>query len=106
MSTRETGKKLYGRRGYPADLKKKVLAHLASNETSLRETSKSFNISVPTLMKWRKESLAGEGSLQSGSSKPASTELERLRAEVEQLRAERDRLRRGIAILVGLEVSD
>lgn len=96
-----------GRRGYAADFKQRALNRLASGEVSLRQVAKEFEVSVPTLIKWRKKTqsdakpqAAAEASRRA---RPApGSELERLRAEVEQLKQERDRLRQGIAIIAGI----
>jgi transposase-like protein len=101
--------RLRGRRGYAADFKQRVLSRLASGDVSLRQIAKEFEVSVPTLIKWRKEEkLAGKGQRLAElprTEREPTTELERLRAEVEQLKQERDRLRQGIALLVGIKVA-
>jgi len=100
-----------GRRGYAPDLKQRVLARLASGEVSLRQVAREFEISVPTLIKWRREEQTDASKRVRGTAgaRPQETdsasELQRLREEVERLRQERDRLRRGIAVLVGVKVS-
>ncbi len=100
--------KFRGRRGYAEEFKQRVLARLESGEASLRQVAREFEVSVPTLIKWRKEQAASgkrravAPTAQSPQEQPA-TELERLREEVEQLKQERDRLRQGIAILAGLK---
>jgi transposase-like protein len=106
-----------GRRGYAVDFKQRALKRLGDGEASLRQVAKELKISVPTLIKWRKEEnlKVGEENLINDvlPVTPASpnarerplTELEMLRQEVERLKQERDRLRLGIAILAGIKVS-
>jgi transposase-like protein len=99
-----------GRRGYAPDFKQYALSRLDSGEASLRQLAKELEVSVPTLIKWRKEQLVAEKSRPAAANVSAQrhspdapkSELERLREEVEQLKQERDRLRQGIAILAGL----
>ena len=98
-----------GRRRYGDDLRRRVLIKLASGEASLRGVSKEFGVSVPTLIKWRKEdgppvSVPGSGPKASQSS--SAVENQRLREEIERLTEERDRLRRSIAMLVGVKITD
>lgn len=106
-----------GRRGYAVDIKQRALKRLGDGEVSLRQVAKELKISVPTLIKWRKEEnqKVEEGNLINdvlpltpapppARERPA-TELEMLRQEVERLKQERDRLRLGIAILAGIKVS-
>jgi len=98
-----------GRR-YPDDLRQSVLAKLASGKTSLRQVSQEFRISVPTLIKWRKDeqrpptSVSAVGSAENQSS--ITVEIQRLREENERLKEERDRLCRSIAVLVGQKIAD
>ncbi len=104
-----------GRRGYTDDFKQRALDRLASGEVSLRQAAQEFKVSVPTLIKWRKEETLKKGNLvnsvlpaalppHAGRERP-TTELEMLREEVERLKHERDRLRLGVAILLGIKVS-
>ena len=96
-------------RGYPEVLE----CYLITGQ----EADYQLKISVPTLIKWRKEEnqKVEEGNLINdvlpltpapppARERPA-TELEMLRQEVERLKQERDRLRLGIAILAGIKVS-
>jgi transposase-like protein len=98
---------LNGRRGYTLEFKQRALARLGTGEVSLRQAAKELQVSVPTLIKWRKEvaNLVGapprSGAATSDNS--SASELERLRAEVARLTEERDRLRMGIAYLVGVK---
>jgi len=94
-----------GRRGYAADFKQRVLKRLATGEVSLRQAAKEFDVSVPTLIKWRQGRTSAKPLAAQAPRREASApvgELERLRAEVEQLKEERDRLRQGIAIIAGI----
>lgn len=96
-----------GRRGYAVEFKQRALARVESGEVSLRQVAKEFEVSVPTLIKWRKEQVAAGARRAAAptrqlSQESTATELERLREEVEELKRERDRLRQGIAILAGL----
>jgi transposase-like protein len=97
--------KARGRRGYPVDFKQRALNRLTGAEVSLRQVAREYKVSVPTLIKWRKETRADvppAAAQQARADRPAPTsELERLRNEVEQLKQERDRLRQSIAILIG-----
>jgi transposase-like protein len=101
-----------GRRGYAPELKQRVLSRLDSGDVSLRKAAREFEISVPTLIKWRKEEKRGntdgvrsEAELPRGENESVASELRRLRDEVERLKQERDRLRQGIAVLVGIKIS-
>jgi transposase-like protein len=111
----QDSRKSKGRRGYTEDFKQRALSRLASGEVSLRQAAKEFKVSVPTLIKWRKEETLTKGTLLDDILPPApppqkdrerpTTELEMLREEVQRLKQERDRLRLGVAILVGIKVS-
>lgn len=96
-----------GRRGYTDDLRQRVLAK--SRETSLRKVSKEFGVSVPTIIKWRKEErpLASvPASTPTADQSSSTVENQRLREEIKQLTEERDRLRRSIAMLLGMKIAD
>jgi transposase-like protein len=96
-------------RQYPDDTRQRALTKLASGEASLRKVSSEYGISVPTLIKWRKqERLSASVPVSATRTDHGSgiTEIQRLREEVERLREERDRLRRSIAMLIGQKIAD
>jgi transposase-like protein len=99
-----------GRQRYSDDLRHRVLTKLASGGASLRQVSKEFGVSVPTLIKWRKDerSLGSTPALSAPTTDQNSSVVEnqRLREEIKRLTEERNRLRRSIAMLVGVKISD
>jgi transposase len=93
---------------YPPELRARAVARLKSGEASLRQVSREFGVSLPTLIKWRRAN-DGETTAARGNAPPPppiSEEIERLKLEIERLREERDRLRKGIAILSGITTGD
>jgi len=98
-----------GRHRYTNDQRQRVLTKLASGEASLRQVSKEFEVSVPTLIKWRKnERRPASAPAPTSTSDQSSSvaENQRLREEIKRLTEERDRLRRSIAMLVGVKITD
>ncbi len=89
---------------YTPEFRERVLGRLASGEASLRKVAKEFGVSLPTLIKWRRQQQpAGPKPepMTARSGSPTETIAE-LKLEIERLREERDRLRRGIALLCGV----
>jgi len=104
----ELKSKTRGTARYPPEFRARAVARLKSGQASLRQVSREFGVSLPTLIKWRR---ANEGETPAAREKahappPVSEEIERLKLEIERLREERDRLRKGIAILSGITTGD
>ncbi|HEU4655543.1 MAG TPA: transposase [Steroidobacteraceae bacterium] len=93
---------------YTPEFKQQVLAKLNAGEMSLRKVSREFGVSLPTLIKWRKEEGSPHPRIEREQlpNSPLMLEIGRLQAEIAQLRAERDQLRRGIAYLAGVPVKE
>ena len=99
----QDGSKVKAGARYTPDFRRSVLERMASGGTSLRKISEEVGVSVPTLIKWRKEEGATH---KEPRASVADDEIRRLREEIDRLREERDRLRLGIAYLVGVKISE
>jgi transposase-like protein len=89
---------------YTPEFRERALERLASGEASLRKVSRELGVSLPTLIKWRRQQQPTGPKLEvpAGRSSPALETIAELKLEIERLREERDRLRRGIAVLCGV----
>ncbi|MFC5743636.1 transposase [Dyella tabacisoli] len=95
---------------YTPEFRKQVLTKLAEGQISLRQASREFGVSLPTLIKWRKENDAPASTVRhepsTGADASLVSEVTHLRQEIARLREERDYLRRGIAYLAGVPIKE
>jgi transposase-like protein len=99
-------KRLKGRGRHTEQFKRRAVGMMQSRSMTLKELSRELNVSVVSLIKWRRD-------LQQPSAQPSAakrsaddvksglSEIDQLRLELAKVTEERDRLRRGIALLVG-----
>ncbi len=81
---------------------------MAAGDRTLKEISRQLDVSVVSLIKWRRAFemhpvLSGTGPKAGEKLEPMNTmtEVERLRLELASVTEERDRLRKSLALLIG-----